>query len=283
MATADESIEFLSADLAPGDAKAVQLDCRSFEVERICSNDQPMFTLAYERLWAAFGSHDTMESREIIMRRLAWHPVTTIGNFSLRYEMILVRRQEQFVAVRDHTAVISRQRGAPHVVVHLSHVLVDPGWRRTGIAAWLRAWPLQTARACLEAAGLSTAPVTLVAEMEHPELQFPERMGRLQAYEKAGFQKVDPSVVKYFQPDFRAPEKIDAGGGPQPLPFALILRRVGREQERIILGLEVREIVECLYTVYGAGFRPRDMAVVWEGLQGYPRDESEIALLRPTQ
>jgi GNAT superfamily N-acetyltransferase len=217
------------------------------------------------------------------MRRLAWHPATTIGNFSLRYEMILVQRQKQFVAVRDHTAVVSGRSGAPYVIVHLSHVLVDPLWRRTGLAAWLRAWPLQTAQACLKAAGLSIAPITLVAEMEHPDPQFPERMIRLKAYEKAGFKKVDPGVVNYFQPDFRTPEKIDASGGPQPLPFALILRRVGREHEQVIQGAEVREIVEGLYTLYGAGFRQRDMTVVWAGLQRYPPAESEIALMGPTQ
>ena len=282
MADADASIEFRSSDLAPGDAKALQLDSRGFDIARIRSSADPMFAPAYERLWAEFGPHDTMEPREIIMRRLAWHPATAIGNTWLRYEVILVRRQEQFVAVRDHTVAVSSQGVAPHAVVHLSHVLVDPAWRRTGWAAWLRAWPLQTARACLEAAGLSTAPITLVAEMEHPEPRFPERLIRLQAYEKAGFKKVDPTIVKYFQPDFRAPEKIDASGGPQPLPFALILRRVGREQEQFIPGAEVRQIVECLYTLYGAGFRQRDMAAVRESLHGYPPAEAAITLLKPT-
>src|SRR5262245_30179517 len=209
---ADLSIEFLPGELAPGDGKALQLDRRNLEIARICSSDDPLFTLAYEQLWTAFGSHDTVESREILTRRLAWYPATMIGKFLLRYEMILVRREDQFVAVRDHTAVVSRQSEAPYVVVHLSHVLVDPLWRRTGLAAWLRAWALQTARACLNVAALSTAPIALVAEMEHADAQFPGRMIRLKAYEKAGFKKVDPGAVNYFQPDFRAPEKIDTTG-----------------------------------------------------------------------
>jgi GNAT superfamily N-acetyltransferase len=283
MAGADASIEFLPADLAPGDGKALELDCREFDIDRICSSGHPLFALAYEGLWREFGSHQTMETREVIMQRLAWHPATALGGDCwLRYEMILVRRQSQFVAVRDHTAVVTRQRGAPHAVVHLSHVLVDAAWRRTGLAGWLRAWPLQTARACLAAAGFpSVSPITLVAEMEHPDPGFPDRMIRLKAYEKAGFKKVDPAVVKYFQPDFRAPEEIDAGGGPRPLPFSLILRRVGREQEGAIRGAEVREIVECLYTMYGASFREKDIAVVRQS--SYPPAEAEISLVAPMQ
>lgn len=284
MAHADASIELLPADLAPGDTKALELDCRNLDIARICSSNDPLFGIAYERLWTEFGSHHTVEPREIIVRRLAWHPATGIGNCWLRYEMILVRREGQFVAVRDHTAVVTCQREVAHAVVHLSHVLVDSAWRRTGLAGWLRAWPLQTARACLEAAGFSTAsPITLVAEMEHLDPQFPERVIRLKAYEKAGFKKVDPTMVKYFQPDFRLPEEIDAGGGPQPLPFALIVRRVGREAECVIRGADVREIVECLYTMYGAGFRERDMAVVWQTLNEYPAAEAEVPLVAPTQ
>jgi GNAT superfamily N-acetyltransferase len=202
MAHADQSIELLSADLAPGDGKALELNCRDFEMARISASDDPLFAVAYERLWEEFGHHHTVEPREIIVKRLAWNPATALGNHWLRYEMILVRREGRFVAVRDHSAIVTCRSQVPHAVVHLSHVFVDPPWRRTGLAGWLRAWPLQTARACLAAAGFSTTgPITLVAEMEH--VKFPERAPRLQAYEKAGFQKVDPVAVKYFQPDFR--------------------------------------------------------------------------------
>jgi hypothetical protein len=163
-------------------------------------------------------------------------------------------------------------------------VFVDTAWRRTGLAGWLRAWPLQTARACLASAGFPvTSPITLVAEMEHPDPKIAERLPRLKAYGKAGFKKADPAMVNYFQPDFRSPMEIDRGGGPRPLPFGLVLRRVGREQEPVIGGAEVREIVECLYTMYGDGFRERDMAVVWQSFNEYPGAEIEIPLVTPTQ
>src|SRR5207245_9291530 len=121
--------------------------------------------------------------------------------------------------------------------VQLRCVCVQRGRRLSGLAVWLLDWPLQTARACLAAAGFPAASaITLVAEMEHPDPQFPNRLVRLAAYEKAGFKKVDSEVVKYFQPDFRPPHQIDASGGPRPLSFGLVLRRVGREEEQIIHG-----------------------------------------------
>jgi len=281
MAHRDTAIEFIPADLAPGDGKALELDCRDFDVVRVHSIDDPLFDMAYERLWNEFGPLHEMEAREVIARRLSWHPAAAIGNCWLRYELILVRRERQLVAVRDHTAVTTCGRGAPHAVVHLSHVLIEAAWRRTGLAGWLRAWPIQTARACLAEAGFPTASrITLAAEMEHPDPDFPNRLVRLAAYEKAGFKKVDS---KYFQPDFRPPHEIDSSGGPRPLPFGLVLRRVGREEEQLICGAEVREIVECLYRMYGTGFREQDMAAVWQKLRDYPDDHSNTPLVAPTQ
>jgi GNAT superfamily N-acetyltransferase len=274
MADADKQIEFVAADLAPGDARSLELDSR----------EHPQLAGAYEKLWVEFGAAHEMEAREVIERRLAWHPAERIGGCWLRYEMILIRRRGEFVAVRDHTAVVTRPGGVAQAVVHLSHVLVEPAWRRTGLAGWLRAWPIQTARACLAAAGFpEDSSITLVAEMEHPDAPFPNRMIRLKAYEKAGFQKVDHGVVKYFQPDFRPAAEIDASGGPRPLPFGLIVRRVGREQERFIRGAEVREMVECLYRMYGTGFREQDMGVVRGSLRNYPGDDAVVPLVLPTQ
>ena len=284
MADADCTVDFNPADLAPGDAKSLELDRRGLDVARVGSGQDPLFATAYERLWNEFGPHQEMESRDVIERRLAWHPATKQGDCWLRYELVLVRRRSQFVAVRDHTAVVTHKREAPQAVVHLSHVLVEEAWRRTGLAGWLRAWPVQTARACLLAAGFPVvSPITLVAEMEHPDPQMPDRLPRLAAYEKAGFKKVEPAAVNYYQPDFRPPGEIDASGGPRPLPFSLILRRVRREEEQVIRGVELRHIVECLYRMYAAGFREQDMAAVWRSPSDYPGDDVEIPLVAPTR
>ena len=280
----DTSIEFLPEDLASGDRKSQELDLSDLEVTRIQSSQHPLFASAYERLWGEFGAQHEMELREVIAQRLCWHPGAKIDDCWMRYEMFLVMQQGEFVGVRDHTAIVKQRGGAAHAVLHLSHILLDPAWRRTGLAGWLRAWPIQTARACLTAAGFPvTSPITLVLEMEHPDAKFEKAMSRIKAYEKAGFKKVEPSQVKYFQPDFRPLREIDHSGGPQPLPFSLVLRRLGREEEQAISGAEFREIVECLYRMYSTGCREKDMAPLWKSLKEYPGDEAKVALIPPSK
>ena len=262
-------------DLAPGDAKSATLDLTRFDLTRIHGVEDPFFDQAYARLWEEFGSKNEMEQRDVLDRRYHLGP-------RFLYEMALVRAAGEFLAVRDHTAALTRD-GA-HVVVHLSHNLVSPLARRTGLAGWMRALPLATARQCLAANGApSDAPITLLAEMEYPREDDPRRMIRLQAYERAGFRKIDPQIVHYFQPDFRAPAVIDATGGPRPLAFQLLVRRVHREHERVIFGAELRQLVETLYDLFRPQFRAADLAHPSLSLDCYPADDAMIPLVPPTQ
>ena len=264
---------FSPADLAPGDAKSATLDLSAYRIDRIRGTDDPLFETAYSPLWAEFGAKDEMELRETLDRRFRLAP-------RILYEMVLVRRAGEFAAVRDHTATVA-DGGA---VVHLSHNLVAPVARRTGLAGWLRAWPIQTARECLAANGEPPdAPVTLVAEMEYPAAEDPARAIRQVAYGKAGFRKIDPAAVAYHQPDFRAPDVIDATGGARPLPFQLVVRRVGREDARTISGREVRGLVSAIHGIYAPQFRPADLAHPLLSLDRLPADDDMIDLLPPTQ
>jgi hypothetical protein len=204
-----------------------------------------------------------MEQRETIVRRFALAP-------EMLYELVLVRKQGAPAAVRDHTAIPA----GGEVVVHLSHNLVLPAWRRSGLAGWMRALPLLTARELRPG-----APITLVAEMEHPAPDDPQRDIRLRAYGRAGFKTADPRVVPYHQPDFRAPAAIEASGGAQPVPFRLLLRQVGREDEATISGARVRAIVAALYDMYGRQFRAQDMQHPALDLSAYPPAGASIALL----
>jgi len=286
MAADASAVEFIAGDLASGDGKALELDRRGLMISAVRSASDPQFGIGFEALWNEFGSQGEMESQEVIARRLGWAPATSVGGRWLRYEMILVRHQGEFVAVRDHTAVVTNETSptGPGAVVHLSHVLIHPTWRRTGLAGWLRAWPIQTARVCLFRAGCPvTSPITLVAEMEHPDPQFPNRLIRLAAYEKAGFKKVASDLVNYFQPDFRSPARIDATGGPQPLPFGLVIRRVGREEEDFISGEELKQLVQSLYHMYATGFRERDMTLLWQKLEEYPPGATRVPLVPATR
>ncbi len=269
------SLSIAISDLAPGDSKSANLDLADFEIAPIRSVDDPLFATAYAELWAEFGAKDEMELRETLDQRFRLAP-------RMLYEMLLVRRDGEFVSVRDHTAALAEDR--THAVVHLSHNLVSPRARRTGLAGWMRALPVATARECLAENGAPRgARITLLAEMEYPEERDQARLIRLQAYERAGFRKIDPALVKYFQPDFRAPAVIDATGGPRPLPFQLIVRRVGREHERAISGAEIRQLVETLYAIYRPQFRPEDLAHSQLSLDHYPAPSALIPLLPPTQ
>jgi hypothetical protein len=262
-------------DLAPGDLKASTLDPSQFDLARIRQSSDPLFEKAYVRLWEEFGLKDGLEEREVLDRRFRREP-------RFLYEMMLVRSKGEIVAARDHTAVMARD--GFHVVVHLSHNLVAPAARRTGLAGWMRALPIATARECLVQNSTSPgAPITLVAEMEYLQDDDPSRSVRLQAYERAGFRKIDPQLVSYFQPDFRPSAVIDATGGPRPLPFQLLVRRVNREHERVIFGMEARQLVETLYDIYRPEFRASDLAHPSLSLGIYPADEVIIPLVAPTQ
>jgi hypothetical protein len=118
--------------------------------------------------------------------------------------------------------------------------------------------------------------------MEYNDGSDPKRAVRLAAYERAGYVKVAPSMVQYFQPDFRAPEVIDAEGSSVPIQFQIVIRRVGREFERTIFGREVRRLIGGLYTIYGASFRASEMEHPLLRLDRYPAESASVALVAPS-
>jgi GNAT superfamily N-acetyltransferase len=227
-----------------------------------------------------------MERRRVIEERLAWDPAKPASGAALAYELLVLRRGGVLAALRDHTAVVRLDAaGRPlpgPVVVHLSHAFVVPAQRGSGIAAWLRALPLETARRCARAAAADPATaVVLVAEMEPPDPAEPGRMARLRSYERAGFQKLDPAAAPYAQPDFR-PAELLAGETPQAIPLSLVLRRVGREHEPSMPAAELAAVVAAIYAVYAvhvpaAALEPlRADAAVWTAR------EPSFRLLPPT-
>jgi hypothetical protein len=210
---------------------------------------------------------------------MRWNPRELVNGRALLYELLLVTKGGAFVGVRDHTAIVDPKHAV--AVVHLSHNLVAAAWRRGGIAGWLRALPISAARSALTAQGLpETTPIFLVAEMEPADPTDEARTIRLAAYEKAGYRKL--AGVSYLQPDFRAPEIIDASGGPHPLPLSLLVREVGNESSAALPAETVRHVAGCLYRMYGAEFRERDMARVWENLERFPH-AGAIPLIPPTE
>jgi GNAT superfamily N-acetyltransferase len=276
----------IPADLAPGDVASTDFDWTSLRAVRIRRADHPLFEPAYRRLWQEFGARGEMETRAVIEARLRCDPRRPGDRAALLYEILAVQSGDDLVAVRDHTAIAPARHVPgmlPPVVVHLSHVLVEPRWRGSGLSAWLRAFPIQTARECRAAAGAATGEaITLAAEMEHAAEGDRAVIARLRSYERAGFAKIDPARVPYRQPDFRPPETIDRTS-IRPVPLALVIRRVGRERETVIRGAEVRALVAALYAMYGAHLRSDHMAPLWALLDRLPSPEEAIPLRRPLQ
>lgn len=267
-------------DLAPGDTNCLQRDWLDLELETVEGPQSPSFEIAFDALWEQFGEAGEMERREVLEERMAWNPSKMTDGHAMHYEMMLVRCGDRIAAVTDQTAILVE--GSTNVIVHHSHILVAPEWRRTGLAGWVRALPLMTARKVLREHGHGeSGTMTIVAEMEHHDPGDPATRIRLAAMEKAGYSKIDPGRVSYFQPDFRAHNKPGLGNSG-PVPLALVLRRVGREEESIVAGCEIRRIANALYHMYAHGLRAADIAAVRKSLDGYPANEEKVRLLPPT-
>jgi GNAT superfamily N-acetyltransferase len=255
-------------------------------VSRVRDAASPDFEAAYQRLWSEFGPRREMETRKVIVDRLAWDPSRPVGGAALAYELLVLRRGGEPAAFRDHTAVVrldARGRAAAGpVVVHLSHAFVEPAHRGSGLAAWLRALPLQAARRCAAAARCEPGtPIVLVAEMEGPDPAAPATLARLRSYGRAGFRKLDPAAAPYAQPDFRPPELL-AGAAPRPVPLTLVLRRVGREDEPAMPGAEVAAVVDAIYSVYGVHVPARALDPLRAAAADWTARQRSFPLLPPS-
>lgn len=281
-----DDVVLRSTDLAPGDQKVAERDWSDLQVRRIADPSNPDFELVYERLWSEFGGLGEMERRAVIGERLAWDPTESRSGFALAYEMLLLRRGGEVAALRDHSAVVrldasGRPQPGP-VVVHLSHAFVVPAHRGSGLAAWLRALPLQLARRTAALAGCEPdLPIVLVAEMEPRDPDHPARMARLRSYERAGFQLVDPSEAPYAQPDFSAPEQWTTAA-PRSISLGLVLRRVGRESETTMPAEELRAVIEAIYAVYGVHVPAAALDPLRDAMRAYTSRPAPFRLLPPT-
>jgi hypothetical protein len=276
-----ESLSWIEeVDFAPGDRAARSQDWSGFECHRIHSPEDPNFPTAFQLLWDQFHPAGEMETRETIEARLARRNAADSTAFAAIYEMVLVCHHGQPAAVRDFTVITSPDFAHLKVLVHLSHNLVLPDWRRSGLAAWMRALPM--AVALLSGATLPEnhpgQRIALASEMEAPNPEVPATLVRLGAYGKAGFRKIDPAVVPFLQPDFRHPALIEQDG-ENPIPLQLVVRFC--PEPAAIDGATVREIVTGLYDMYALEFRAEFMHKVRASLARYPAAEAQVALLDP--
>ncbi|WP_437622625.1 hypothetical protein [Sorangium sp. So ce1151] len=113
------------------------------------------FDEGYRALAAFFGPKGEIERREVLAAWLAGEHTDPGAPISATYHMLLARSVDddgRLAGARD--CFVTLDRAARRCVVLLSHALVLPDFRRTGLGALLRAAPVALARRALREAGL---------------------------------------------------------------------------------------------------------------------------------
>ncbi|MGK3988987.1 hypothetical protein WME99_38440 [Sorangium sp. So ce136] len=204
-----------------------------FSLEEV--RDRAAFDEGYRALDGFFGPKGELERHEVLAAWLAGVHTDPAAPIVATYHMLLARGADdgRLAGVRD--CYITLDRAARRCVALLSHALVLPEHRRSGLAALLRAAPVALARRALAEAGLGGAEggaegaeVLLAAEMEAVDPDDRDTAVRLFAYGRAGFSVIPPAVLPYAQPDFR--DTAALGVTPIPLPLMAVVRQVGDEE-----------------------------------------------------
>ncbi len=261
-------------DLAPGDQKSLERDWSGFEMHVVRDGSDAWFRPAYDALWNEFGASGEVELEDVILRRLERGDRWQADGYRLCYRLCVLHHAGKWAVIHDETAMVADS--LPGAMVHISHQLVAPEWRRTGLAGWMRALPVDHGRRFLAACGrCPSEPMLLIAEMEHPNPADPATLARLAASEKAGFKMIDPATVHYHQPDF-----LGAADGA-PLPLSLVIRNVGREEEASLPESMVRQIIDGIYAMFGTDFPGKSIAAARAASLMVATPSGEVRLLPP--
>jgi len=274
-------------DIAPGEpADKVSVALDRFRLEDASTIED--FDRGYRLLDAEFGPLNELERREVLerwfLRGSLSPPDAAIRAF---YHLLTIfDRDGRVAAVRDGFSAVDPS--APRVVELMSHSLVLPAWRRSGVGALLRAAPATYARQ----RAAPGADISIVAEMEPLDPTVPATLVRLLAYRRSGFRVVPPAVLAYAQPDFR---DVDAlGVEPVPIPFLLVVRQVGEEGRDTIRPDRAVALVDHIAAIHRPSVRPdqldriREVATRHVALDGpdlplwrLPESASDLERLAP--
>ncbi len=234
-------------DLAPGErpGKAAAALAR-FRVAEATTEAE--FDAGYDLLDAAFGADGEIEQRETL--RAWFHGSLTPADLPVRtrYHLVFVREPDGTLAgVRD--CFVTWNPDTHRIVVLLSHSLVLPEWRRSGVGALLRTIPTTLARLRAEAEDPGVPwEITLTAEMEMASPGDRSTMVRFMAYGSAGFRALPPAALPYAQPDFRDLDTL--GVPPCPLPFLAVVLPVGEGQPTTLPKARVAALVDHLQAIH---------------------------------
>lgn len=245
------------------------------------------FRQGFGLLEETFGPTGEIETAEMLERWFLSGSLKAPGEqdragIRAHYHMVLARDTDGHIAgVRDCFVTVDERPTAPpggcaHVL--MSHSLVLPEHRRTGVAALLRHVPIALARLQLERARMGAgreqagdqqtgrlagqdAQILLFAEMDQVVAADRITVIRLLAYGKAGFRVVPPAVLPFAQPDFR--DEVQHGDvEPCPLPFLCVVRQVGDDDATNIAPERLRDVVEHALAVHRCHARQDHLDVI---------------------
>ena len=255
----------------------IERETRKYEVESIEHPDHPDFKRAYQVLWDGFGAAGEMESEAVVRKMMLDDATVALPSGTYARYFLLVARDRAtgtIRGVRDGRVLVNPAYDPNLCLVYLSHIFVLPEARGTVLTYWLRIAPLDLAVSYLHTLHqreritlpAPDAPgryfgmrVDLAAETEFFSPEDKLSLQRILFYGRGGFDVIDPRHFPYRQPDFRAPEVI-ARTGDRPVPFMLLLRRVGREREARLPIEEARAAIRLLYDDFKVFCEPTHLA-----------------------
>jgi len=255
----------------------IERETRRYEVESIEHPDHPDFKQAFEILWRGFGESGEMEPESVIRKMLLDDSTVPLSSGTYARYFLLVARDRATGAirgVRDGRVLVNPAYSPDLCVVYLSHIYMLPESRGTVLTYWLRIAPLDLAVTYLHTLQQKDriqlpapdAPgryygmrIDLAAEVEFFSPDDRLSLQRILFYGRGGFDVIDPRHFPYRQPDFRDPEEI-AKTGDRPVPFMLLLRRVGREREARLPIDEARAVMQLLYDDFEVFCEPKNLA-----------------------
>jgi hypothetical protein len=232
------------------------------------------FDEVYTFLDAEFGPKNELEAKATLSGWLGRQGVVD-GRF-VAYHLLVCRDADGALAGARDCFVIRRGDG-PWVVL-LSHVLIGPEWRRSGLGALLRAAPV----ALLRAAGArEDDDRVLAAEQELIDPADEASIVRQLAYGRAGFSALNPQVFPYAQPDFR-PHAV-AAADPKPVPMMLTLRRLGMEGATEAPADLAWAVLDAFDAIHGEHCLPGDLAARRALAEAWCRDPVPMMRFDPRQ
>ncbi|MFZ5476139.1 MAG: hypothetical protein ACOZNI_05135 [Myxococcota bacterium] len=241
----------------------IERETRKYELHVIEEEDHPDFQRAFQLLWDCFGPHGEMEREESIRAFLRDDPTepAKTGTFFKYFLLVAKDKDGNLRGVRDGTILVNPAYAPDLCVVYLSHIYMLPEARGTVLSYWLRIAPVELAvqyLADLHTRGRLKLPepnapgryfgmrMNLAAEMEYWTPEDRLSLQRILFYGRGGFDVINPRHFPYRQPDFRPPEEI-AKTGVLPVPFMILLRRMGRERQAALPIEEAEAVMRLLY------------------------------------